>query len=199
MTWLAVTGYLWQQISSVFHNSVLPSTSQNLLQNMTFHRMLNTGIQTVPRVEYKIPTISQRSITPSFFNCSRYSSFCSLCNAWKRCSVCLYPQLVVRKAKVLLCCLCLFVYSDVQHFHYQMSLRSVFRIKTMFGSSLPPVDCKRALFWLMVVVFVCIWWGPARIDYMSNMAGILWETGYDYPSRHLGHPGFWWGSCCSCF
>ena len=36
MTWLAVTGYLWQQICSVFHNPVLPSTFRNLLENWFF-------------------------------------------------------------------------------------------------------------------------------------------------------------------
>jgi hypothetical protein len=51
-----------------------------------------------------------------------------------------------------------------------MSLRSEFRvvmailcIKTMFGSSLPPVVCRRAHVLFRLFVFVCIQWCPTYI------------------------------------
>jgi len=58
------------------------------------------------------------------------------------------PPVVCRRTYVVLCCLCLFVYCDVQYFViYYVFMFWVaccdvcydFRIKTMFGSSLPPV------------------------------------------------------------
>jgi hypothetical protein len=38
-----------------------------------------------------------------------------------------------------------------------------FRIKRMFGSSLPPVVCRRAHFLFTLFVFVCIQWCPTHI------------------------------------
>ena len=50
------------------------------------------------------------------------------------------------------------------------------RIKTMFGSSLPPVVCRRSHVLFMLFVFVCAQWCQIRLDYMSNMAGVLEEA-----------------------
>ena len=85
-------------------------------------------------------------------------------------------------------------------YYYYLSLRSqlrvvmsvaMYRIKTMFGSTLHPVVCRliRVLFELFV--FVCVQWCPSPLDYMSYMAGVLYETETAYPSRAPGSsPGF---------
>ena len=83
---------------------------------------------------------------------------------------------VCRKVHVLLCyiffCACMFAYSDVQHFvlsnisTYWVQCCDVhydFRIKTMFGSSLLPVFCRRAHVLFTLFVFVCVQWCPTRI------------------------------------
>ena len=41
-------------------------------------------------------------------------------------------------------------------------IRYDFHMKTMFGSSLPPVVCRREHI-LRFVVFACLWWGPTHI------------------------------------
>ena len=45
------------------------------------------------------------------------------------------------------------------------------------------------------VICVCqrIQWCLSRLDYMSNISGILLEAGTTYPSRAIGFiPGLWW-------
>ena len=42
-------------------------------------------------------------------------------------------------------------------------VRYDFHIKTMFGSSLPPVVCRRAHVLSTLFVFVCVYWGPTHI------------------------------------
>ena len=165
-----------------FHISRITCTTE-----CDFLRMFNTSIPMVSHAKQGLPTILQHSSTPSFFSCSRCSSFSFLCNAWQRCSVRLYPQLLIRKAQVLLCCLCLFVHSDVQQFFPTIrlyvfcsvlwcSLRFLHKNEVRFVFT--TVDCRRAHFLFMLFVFVCVSWCPARIDYTSHMVGIFWETGY---------------------
>ena len=48
-------------------------------------------------------------------------------------------------------------------------VRNKFRIKTMFGASLPPVVCRRPYVLFMLFVFVYTQWCPTCIDYTSNM------------------------------
>jgi hypothetical protein len=79
-----------------------------------------------------------------------------------------------------------------------MSVSNFAKKKTMFGSSLPPVVCRRAPVLFVLFVFVCVLWCPIRIAYMNNMASVLSEAGTNYPSRVSGFTnGFWWGPCCS--
>ena len=42
-------------------------------------------------------------------------------------------------------------------------VRYYFRMKTLFGSSLPPVVCRRAHVLFTLFVFACVWWCPAHI------------------------------------
>jgi hypothetical protein len=56
----------------------------------------------------------------------------------------------------------------------------------MFGSSLPPVVCRRSHVLFMLFVFVCAQWCQIRLDYMSNMASVLEEAWTAYPSRAHG-------------
>jgi len=42
-------------------------------------------------------------------------------------------------------------------------VRYDFRIKTMFGSSLPPVVCRRTHVLFTLFVFACVWWCPTHI------------------------------------
>ena len=53
-----------------------------------------------------------------------------------------------------LCCpiMCLYVLSFVLWYSY------IFCIKTMFGSSLPPVVCRRAHVLFTLFVFICVYW-----------------------------------------
>jgi hypothetical protein len=91
------------------------------------------------------------------------------------------PPVVCRRAFVLLCVLCLsIVISNVLSYH--MSLRSefhivmsvtMFRMKTMFSSSLPPVVCSRDHVLFTLFVIVCALWCPTHIACTSNMAGVL--------------------------
>jgi hypothetical protein len=71
------------------------------------------------------------------------------------------PPVVCCRAHVVLCCLCLFTYNDVQHvvlsyvFLFWVpccDVRYEFRITMMFGLSLPPLVCRNAhvLFTLFV-------------------------------------------------
>ena len=48
-------------------------------------------------------------------------------------------------------------------------LRSKFRIKKIFGLSLPPVVCRRPHVLFMLFVFACAQWCPTCIDYASSM------------------------------
>ena len=52
------------------------------------------------------------------------------------------------------------------------NVRYDFGIKTMFGSSLPPVGCRRVHFLFMLVVLF-IYGGAHHVLSMSNMVGIL--------------------------
>jgi hypothetical protein len=72
-----------------------------------------------------------------------------------------------------MCFLCLFTYSGVQYFVLSnvftfivpcCDVRSDFCIKTTFGSSLPPVVCRRAHVLFMLFVFVYIYSGVQYID-----------------------------------
>jgi hypothetical protein len=72
-----------------------------------------------------------------------------------------------------LCCLCLFVYSGVQHvvllyvFTFLIPCCDVFydfRIKMMFGSSFLRVICQRAHVLIMLFVFACAQWYQTRLD-----------------------------------
>ena len=56
---------------------------------------------------------------------------------------------------LVLCCLCLVTYSGVQHFDIFTFLVPCcdFCIRTMFGSSLPPVVCRRLMSYLC---YLCI-------------------------------------------
>ena len=43
-------------------------------------------------------------------------------------------------------------------------VRYDFHIKTVFGSSFPPVVCRRAyVFTLFMFLFICVWWCPTHI------------------------------------
>jgi len=100
-------------------------------------------------------------------------------------------RLLCRMAYVL--CVLSYVLTFLVHC---CDVRYDFRIKTMFGSSLPPVVCRRADVLFMLFVFLCVCWFPTRLDYMSNMVGFL----IAYPSRAHGFTsGFRWDSCCSSF
>jgi hypothetical protein len=103
------------------------------------------------------------------------------------------PAVVCMTTRVVLCCLCLFAHSDVHHFlssyvfMFQVlccDARNDFRINWMFGSSLPPLVCRRAHALFMLFVYVAC---PTRIYCMSNMTGA-------YSSRA---PEFTPGPCCS--
>ena len=95
----------------------------------------------------------------------------------------------------LLCFLCMIAHSDVQHFviSYVFTFRVLscdvrydFRIKTMFGSSLPPVVCRLAHVLFTLFVCVRVQQYPTHIDYMSNMEIVSLETGTTCPSHAAG-------------
>ena len=70
-----------------------------------------------------------------------------------------------------------------------------FRIKTMFGSSLPPFVCRRAH-----VLFVFVAHSGVQhvlTVYMGNTASVLKEaeTVYTSPAPKFT-PVFWWGTSC---
>ena len=44
-----------------------------------------------------------------------------------------------------------------------LSLPYNIRIKTMFGSSVPPIVCRRAHVLFTLFMFVCVWWRPTHI------------------------------------
>jgi hypothetical protein len=46
---------------------------------------------------------------------------------------------------------------------FQWSFIGYFRIKTMFGSSLPPVVCRRDRVLFKLFLFVCVLWCPTHI------------------------------------
>jgi len=71
------------------------------------------------------------------------------------------PPVVCRRAHVLLCCLCLFADSGVQHFASTFlvtycDIRYDFRIRTRFGSSLPLVVWLKAGVVFVICVCLCI-------------------------------------------
>ena len=57
-------------------------------------------------------------------------------------------------------------------------VRSDFRIKTMFDSSLPPVVCRRS--YLCFFLCRCVYWFSTRFVYMSFTTVVLLEAGTAY-------------------
>jgi len=53
----------------------------------------------------------------------------------------------------------------------------------MLCSSLSPAFCRRGRVIFMSFVFICVQWCPTRLNYMSNMARVSYETDIVYPSR----------------
>ena len=59
-------------------------------------------------------------------------------------------------------------------------------------------DCSGSCFFLMLFVFAFAWWRPTCIDYMNNMAGVLYEVGTTYHSRASVFTfSVWSNQCCS--
>ena len=71
-------------------------------------------------------------------------------------------------------------------------IRCDFHIKTMFGSSLPPVVCMTGDFVSLICMYGCAWWCPMRLHCMNDMVDVILE--------HIGFTrGLCWGSYISSF
>jgi hypothetical protein len=102
--------------------------------------------------------------------------------------------------------LCMFAYSDVQHFVLSNVLTFCvpccdifydFHMEMMFGSSLPPVVCRRAhaLFTLFAIQHIMAIWVAWRVSYKGRNFGHCLSFCVFFPFGHCNvcpsNDGFW--------
>ena len=148
--------FIFQKIKEIDNNKKFSSTPPFCFLSCVFFLVFvwpyiaTSPENTYPRAKHGEIKV-HRSIACVISWLSIFSNF----NYWAFASTLVHPRYLVRSVVVILLDFCVVLLCVFTFWVSRCDFRYDFRIKTMFGSSLPPVVCRRAHVVLTLYVFAC--------------------------------------------